>query len=133
MLSQVGPWRPLCGSLASNSQSAGNHWRGQGPGLTWSDVHFNKMTLSAMLEMKCSIKQEWRSMTAQDPLVMIQVRGWWLGCQWRRLLMVFLFFKIFFMWAVFKVFIEFVSILLLFYVLGFWLQGMRDPSSPTRD
>ena len=30
-----------------------------------------------------------------------------------------LFFKIFFMWAVFKVFIEFVSILLLFYVLGF--------------
>ena len=47
--------------------------------------------------------------------------------------MVFFFFKIFFMWAVFKVFIEFVSILLLFYVLGFWLQGMRDPSSPTRD
>ena len=47
--------------------------------------------------------------------------------------MVFFFFKIFFMWAVFKVFIEFVSILLLFYVLSFWLQGMRDPSSPTRD
>lgn len=42
-------------------------------------------------------------------------------------------FKIFFMWAIFKVCIEFVSILLLFYVLGFWLQGRRDPSSLTRD
>ena len=44
-----------------------------------------------------------------------------------------LFFKIFFHAGRFKVFIEFVSIMLLFYVLGFWLQGMRDPSSPTRD
>lgn len=43
------------------------------------------------------------------------------------------FLRFFFMLAVFKVFIEFVSIMLLFYVLGFWLQGMRDPSSPTRD
>ena len=45
----------------------------------------------------------------------------------------FCLFKIFFMWAIFKVCIEFVSILLLFYVLGFWLQGRRDPSSLTRD
>ena len=33
----------------------------------------------------------------------------------------------------FKVFIEFVTILLLFYVLVFWLQGMWDLSFPTRD
>lgn len=95
----------------------------------------NKITLSAVLDMNCSIKQG-RGMTAQDPLAMIQVRGWWLGCQWRRLLMAVLFvcfLRFFFMRAVFKVFIEFVSIMLLFYVLGFWLQGMRDPSSPTRD
>ena len=32
-----------------------------------------------------------------------------------------------------KVFSEFVTILLLFYVLDFWLQGMRDRSSLTRD
>ena len=44
------------------------------------------------------------------------------------------FFKIFFlMWTIFKVFIEFVTILLLFYVLLFWLRGMWDLSSPTRD
>ena len=42
-------------------------------------------------------------------------------------------FKIFLMWTIFKVFIEFVTILLLFYVLVFWSQGMWDLSSPTRD
>ena len=43
-------------------------------------------------------------------------------------------FKIFFlMWTIFKVFIEFVTILLLFYVLVFWQRGMWDLSSPTRD
>ena len=43
-------------------------------------------------------------------------------------------FKIFFlMWAIFKAFIEFVTILLLFHVLVFWLQGMCDLSSPTQD
>ena len=42
--------------------------------------------------------------------------------------------QIFFLrWIIFKVFIEFVTILLLFYVLVFWLQGMWDLSSPTRD
>ena len=45
----------------------------------------------------------------------------------------FVFFKIFLMWTIFKVFIEFVTILLLFYVLFFWLQGMGDLSSPARD
>ena len=29
--------------------------------------------------------------------------------------------------------VEFVPVLFLFYVLGFWLQGMRNLSSPTRD
>ena len=36
------------------------------------------------------------------------------------------------MWTTFNVFIEFVTILLLFYVLVFWPRGMRDLSSPTR-
>ena len=46
------------------------------------------------------------------------------------------FFKIFFfplMWTVFKVFIEFLTILLLFYILLFWLGGTWDLSSLTRD
>ena len=37
------------------------------------------------------------------------------------------------MWTILKVFIEFVTTLLLFYVLVFWPQGMWDLSSPTRD
>ena len=39
----------------------------------------------------------------------------------------------FLMWTVFKVFIEFVTLLLLFYVLIFWPWGRWDLSSPTRD
>ena len=34
------------------------------------------------------------------------------------------------MWTVFKVFVEFVIILLLFYVLVFWPQGTGDLSCP---
>ena len=37
------------------------------------------------------------------------------------------------MWAIFKLFIEFVTILLLFYVLFFWPRGMWDLSSPIGD
>ena len=37
------------------------------------------------------------------------------------------------MWISLKVFSEFVTILLLFYVLVFWPRGMWDPSSLTRD
>ena len=38
------------------------------------------------------------------------------------------------MWTIFKVFNEFVTLSLFFFnVLVFWLQGMRDLSSPTRD
>ena len=37
------------------------------------------------------------------------------------------------MWTIFKVFAEFVTLLFLFYVLVFWLQGMWDLSSLTRD
>ena len=37
------------------------------------------------------------------------------------------------MWTNFKVFIELVTVLLLFYVLVFWLQGMWGLSSLTRD
>ena len=45
------------------------------------------------------------------------------------------FFLIFFflMWTIFKVFIELVILLLLFYALVFWLRGTWDLSSPTRD
>ena len=52
-----------------------------------------------------------------------------------RILQVFLFLKIFFFKCgpFFKVFIEFVTTLLLFYVLASWPRGMWDPSSPTRD
>ena len=45
----------------------------------------------------------------------------------------FFFFCFFLTWTIFKVFIEFVTILLLFYVLGFWPWGMWDLSSQTRD
>ena len=37
------------------------------------------------------------------------------------------------MWTIFKVFIEFVAILLMFYILGFWPQSMWELSSLTRD
>ena len=37
------------------------------------------------------------------------------------------------MWTIFKVFIEFVTVLLLFYVFVFGWQGMWDLSSRTRD
>ena len=37
------------------------------------------------------------------------------------------------MWTIFKVFIEFATILLLFNVLVFWPGGMWDLSSPTRE
>ena len=54
--------------------------------------------------------------------------------QTTHLFLVCLFFKVFFlMWTIFKVFIEFVTILLLLYVLVFWPRGMWDLSSPTRD
>ena len=43
------------------------------------------------------------------------------------------FFFFFLMRTIFKVFIEFVTVLLLFNVLAFWPQGMWDLSSPTRD
>ena len=43
------------------------------------------------------------------------------------------FFLVFLMWTIFEVFIEVVTILLLFYVLLFWLWGTWDLSSPTRD
>ena len=55
---------------------------------------------------------------------------------YKELYSIFLFLKDFFlMWTIFKVFIEFVTILylFLFYVLVFWPRGMWDLSSSTRD
>ena len=40
---------------------------------------------------------------------------------------------LFLTWTIFKVFTEFITILLLFYVLVFWLRGLWDLQSPTRD
>ena len=37
------------------------------------------------------------------------------------------------MWTILKIFIEFVTVLLLFYVLVLWPQGMWDLNSLTRD
>ena len=42
------------------------------------------------------------------------------------------FFKFFFMWTIFKVVIELVIELFLFYVLVFWPRGMCNLSSPAR-
>ena len=51
-------------------------------------------------------------------------------CLWFAFLSFFFFF--FLTWTVFKIFIEFVTILLLFYVLDFWRRGMWGLSFPTR-
>ena len=57
--------------------------------------------------------------------------------QWLRMIYfthIVRFFKnICLMWTIFKVFIEFVTILPLFHVLAFWPRGMWEPSSLTRD
>ena len=53
---------------------------------------------------------------------------------WFLFTLINLLFKDFFlMWTIFKIFTEFVTILLLFYVLDFWLQGVWDLSFPTND
>ena len=65
-----------------------------------------------------------RAPTVQQLMLLIAALLCWLG----------LFFKDFFlMWTIFKVFIEFAAVLLLFYVLFFWPRGMWDLRSPTRD
>ena len=46
--------------------------------------------------------------------------------------MLFFFFKMFLMWTIFEVFIDFIKILLRFYVSVFWPRGMWDLSFPTR-
>ena len=45
----------------------------------------------------------------------------------------FFFYFVFLMWTIFKVFIKFVTVLLLFHVLAFWPGGMWRLSSPIRD
>ena len=45
----------------------------------------------------------------------------------------FFFFKDYLMWTILKVFIKFVTTLLLFYVLVFWPQGMWDLSYPHQE
>ena len=47
--------------------------------------------------------------------------------------MIFVEIFVFWLWTIFKVFIESVTILFLFYVSVFWLHGMWDLSSGTRD
>ena len=55
------------------------------------------------------------------------------GVHWWLIVYLVVFFFFFLMCTVFKVFIEFVTILLLFYVLCFWPWGMWDLSSLTGD
>ena len=50
------------------------------------------------------------------------VEGMWL-C-----ILLYLFKRFFLTWTMFKVFTEFVTVVLLFYALAFWPQGMWDPS-----
>ena len=47
--------------------------------------------------------------------------------------MIFVEIFVFWLWTIFKVFIESVTILLLFCVSVFWLHGLWDLSSGTRD
>ena len=54
----------------------------------------------------------------------------WFKFDWTRAMLILFFFL---MWTILKVFVEFVTILLLFYILVFWLQGTWDLSFPTRD
>ena len=51
----------------------------------------------------------------------------------KREVFVCVFVFVFLMWLICKVLIEFVTISLLFYVFVFWLQGMWDLNSLTRD
>ena len=52
---------------------------------------------------------------------------------WCLLYFIYLFKDFFGQWTIFKVFIEFATILLLFYILVFWPWGMWDLGSLTRD
>ena len=80
----------------------------------------------------------------------LQISEWWISVVYKPLSLwyfiitvwmdydtiIFLFKikKIFFLkWTIFKVLIEFVTSLLLFYVFVFWMQIMWDPSSLIRD
>ena len=67
-------------------------------------------------EVPNSPKEPWEKMTVGNELIDFSF-----------------FFFFFLMWAIFKDFIEFVTVLLLFHVLVFWPRGMWDLSSPTRD
>ena len=58
---------------------------------------------------------------------------WFFFFFWRGVLFIFKLFFFFLKWTILKIFIEFVTVLLLFYVSGFWQQGMWDLSFLTRD
>ena len=85
----------------------------------------------------CTAKAAQRLSTFHLPSVMefSLTVCWWYTCSKTPFyLFYFIFLKSFFlMWTIFKVFIEFVTTLLLFYVLVFWPWRMWDPSSLTRD
>ena len=75
-------------------------------------------------------------------LIFVSKSSLFVHFSWVRIIIItaglspFFFFKdifFFLIWTIFKGFIEFVTILLQFYVLVLWSQGMWDLSSPTRD
>ena len=53
--------------------------------------------------------------------------------RWLAFYLLFILFGFLKMWTAFKVFIEFATVLLLFYVLVFWWQSMWNLRSLTRD
>ena len=53
--------------------------------------------------------------------------------RWLAFYLLFILFGFLKMWTAFKVFIEFATVLLLFYVLVFWPKGMWDLSSLTKN
>ena len=92
--------------------------------------------LNGIMRVLTSGRQEYRSFRVRegDRKTETEDRESYLNMMYENRYSVGFFFKFFFlMWTIFKDFIAFVTILLLFYVLVFWPQGMWDPSSPTRD
>ena len=85
---------------------------------TWAQIKHTKTQLFNTLKEKCSVLP-----VIKESHIITRVKQ-------HSILNVS---NIYFLKYFFKVFIELVTILLLFYLLVFWPRGMWDLSSPTRD
>ena len=114
---RTGPWVPLRSSSPSRLAKAGS-----GGGLRLSAQQTDKpLLLMSPGQGKCPGQAQRLCGSPQEQ-----------GSRERKYQITY-FKKIFLMWTIFKVFIECVTILLLFYGLAFWLRGMWDLRSLTRD